>query len=157
MCIIGPLPLVVSINDLPLSVSSKIRMCAVDCVIYRTITNASDQVTLQRDLRNIQEFCDKWLLTLDTNKCKLVSLICHPNRFHSPHIYVNQNPSHFAYKKENPCHKYHYCRQCQEQYFQWHIASCTNAQKKLYSGTTFCGNAAKAPEQNHAVSLHSWK
>lgn len=44
-------PLLVSINDIPVSVYCKICMFRDDCVINRaTITTASEQVTLQRDI-----------------------------------------------------------------------------------------------------------
>jgi hypothetical protein len=42
--------ILVFINDLPASVSSKARLFADDCILYRTIENHQDCVTLQMDL-----------------------------------------------------------------------------------------------------------
>lgn len=44
-----------------------------DCVVYRTITNPSEQQALQNDLNCIQAWCDQWLMTLNPTKCKSVS------------------------------------------------------------------------------------
>ena len=41
----------IQINDLPSVVSSKERLFADDCLIYRNIKNKQDQITLQKDLR----------------------------------------------------------------------------------------------------------
>lgn len=48
--VLSPLPFLIYINDLPVHVSPNIRMLADDCVIYRKITGASDNVSLQNDL-----------------------------------------------------------------------------------------------------------
>lgn len=88
-CVLGPLLFLIYINDLPLTVSCKIRMFADDCVIYHTITNASDQLTLQHDLNNIQEWCDNSLLKLNPNKCKVVSFTRRKNPFLFPYQITN--------------------------------------------------------------------
>lgn len=56
--VLAPLLFLIYINDLPVHVSSHIRLFADDCVIYRTVTNISDQTTLQQDLDLVQQWCD---------------------------------------------------------------------------------------------------
>ena len=48
--VLGPIPFLLHINDLPSIVSSKVRLFADDCFIYRQITSNNDQIELQRDL-----------------------------------------------------------------------------------------------------------
>ena len=58
--VIGPLLFLTFINDLPDSIQSNIRLFADDCLIYRSISNAEDQVILQRDLNSLKSWADKW-------------------------------------------------------------------------------------------------
>ena len=48
--VLGHLLFLFHINDLPSIVSSKVRLFADDCLIYRNIKNKQDQITLQKDL-----------------------------------------------------------------------------------------------------------
>lgn len=71
--VLGPLLFLIYVNDLPDSISSKIRLFADDCVIYRQITNPDDHIMLQQDLNSISAWCDNWLMSLNGSKCKVVS------------------------------------------------------------------------------------
>lgn len=84
--VLGPLLFLIYINDLPFHVSSNIRMFADDCVIYRTVTNTSAQVALQDDINHVLNWCDRWLMTLNPNKCKSLSF----HRRRSPLTYSYQ-------------------------------------------------------------------
>lgn len=87
--VLGPLLFLIYINDLPLHVSCHIRMFADDCVIYRTITNPSEQQALQHDLNSIQAWCDHWLMTLNPTKCKSLSFSRRQNPLTFPYTLGN--------------------------------------------------------------------
>lgn len=72
--VLGPLLFLIFINDLPTNISSCIRLFADDCVIYRTITSSADHVALQSDLDLVSSWCNKWLMSLNTTKCKIMSI-----------------------------------------------------------------------------------
>lgn len=51
--LLGPLLFLIFINDIGLNVSSKLRLYADDCVLYRDISNSNDAAELQLDLNRI--------------------------------------------------------------------------------------------------------
>lgn len=71
--VLGPLLFLIYINDLPCNISSSIRLFADDCVVYRTINSEEDHVHLQKDLDLINQWCDRWQMTLNTSKCCVLS------------------------------------------------------------------------------------
>ena len=70
--VLGPLLFLAYINDLPLAVSSHIRLFADDCIVYRTINNASDATSLQQDLNRLQEWEKTWQMTFHPEKCQVL-------------------------------------------------------------------------------------
>lgn len=70
--VLGPLLFLIFINDLPSCVTSSISLFADDCVLYREVTNDHDVSCLQSDLNRISEWCNKWNMKLNTNKCKVM-------------------------------------------------------------------------------------
>ena len=70
----GPLWFLIFINDLPNNISSKIRLFADDCVIYRTIRGPSDADLLQQDLHKLTEWQNKWLMRFNEKK-----VLCYAN------------------------------------------------------------------------------
>ena len=63
--VLGPLLFLLHINDLPSVVSSKVRLFADDCLIYRNIKIKEDQIALQKDLNLLENWGNTWgVLTL---------------------------------------------------------------------------------------------
>ena len=62
------------INDLPNAVSSKVRLFADDCLLYREINNENDQNTLQKDLQNLAKWATNWGMRINAKKCYMPSL-----------------------------------------------------------------------------------
>ena len=61
------------INDLPLSVDSKIRLFADDCLIYREINYIEDKVKLQKDLDSLQDWAENWGMRFNAQKWYILS------------------------------------------------------------------------------------
>lgn len=78
--VLGPLLFLIYINDLPLNLTSSIRLFADDCVIYRRITDTDDQALLQQDLNIISLWCNTWQLEINLNKTKFISFACRPSQ-----------------------------------------------------------------------------
>ena len=68
--VLGPLLSIIYINDLPISISSKIRLYADDVIIYRAILSSEDVSILQEDLNKLVSWAATWLMSLNLNKCE---------------------------------------------------------------------------------------
>ena len=72
--VLGPLLFLCFINDLPDQVRSQVRLFADDCLLYRPIKNDSDQLALQQDLDNLQEWANKWGMVFNPKKCYILRI-----------------------------------------------------------------------------------
>ncbi len=54
---------------MPDEITSKVRLFAVDTIMYLTIMNDSDTTTIQRDLDKLAEWKTKWQMQFHTGKC----------------------------------------------------------------------------------------
>lgn len=84
--VLGPLLFLIYINDLPLNISSPMRIFADDCIIYRSINSINDHQALQNDLDLICHWCNTWLMALNVSKCQVISFS------------RKRDNSHFSYK-----------------------------------------------------------
>jgi len=63
-----------TVNDLPDWVVNGIRMFADDTKVWKEITRADDQESLQGDLNNLVAWSDKWLLKSNPEKFKVMHI-----------------------------------------------------------------------------------
>ena len=91
--ILGPLLLIVYINDIVEDINSKIRLFADDTSLYVIVDNPTDATEkLNSDMEKIHQWAAKWLVTFNPSKSEsLLFSRKHNGPHHSP-IYMNQQP-----------------------------------------------------------------
>ena len=72
--VLGPLLFLLYINDLPDCVSSKVRLFADDCLLYREISSYEDQNALQADLRALEKRTLDWGMKFNPSKCTVLTI-----------------------------------------------------------------------------------
>jgi len=72
--VLAPLLLLIYINDLPSSIHNKIKLYADDVLLYSRITSSNDCVRLQQDLNLLVQWANRWKMTFDILKCKLLRI-----------------------------------------------------------------------------------
>ena len=70
--VLGPLLFLLHMNDLPSVVSSKVRLFADDCLIYRNIKNKEDQIALQKYLNLLENWGNTWGMRFNVAKCNIM-------------------------------------------------------------------------------------
>ena len=70
--VLGPLLFITYVNDIPRGISSKLRLFADDCLIYRPICDLQDHHALQRDLDLLHQWSLTWQMKFNTDKCHLL-------------------------------------------------------------------------------------
>ena len=77
--VLGPLPFLLYINDLPLGISSTIRLFANVCFLYRTITGPMDNQILQDYLNALSKWEKDWQMSFNIEKCHAISFLTKMN------------------------------------------------------------------------------
>ena len=72
--VLGPILFLLHINDLPSVISSKVRLFAEDCLVYREIKNRQDQIALQKDLNLLENWGSKWGMRFNAAKCNIMRM-----------------------------------------------------------------------------------
>ena len=72
--VIGPLLFLLYINNIDEGPDSSIRLFADGSAIYRKIDTPEDAHILQRDLFHLQEWADKWQISFNVKKCKILRI-----------------------------------------------------------------------------------
>ena len=70
--VLEPLLFLLHIYDLPSVVSSKVKLFADDCLIYRIIKNKEDQIALQKDLNLLENWGNTWGMRFSAAKCNIM-------------------------------------------------------------------------------------
>ena len=81
--VLGPILFLIYINDLPQSLSSKVRLFADDAILYHEITSEKDCKILQEDLNKLTQWEALWLMEFNPIKCESLTV----TRKRSPVIY----------------------------------------------------------------------
>ena len=70
--VLGPLLFLLFINDLPDCVTSRTRLFANDCIVYRNKHTPEDCIKLQRDLVSLARWESKWGMSFHPDKCHVL-------------------------------------------------------------------------------------
>ena len=71
--VLGPLMFLLYINDINCGISSKLRLFADDCILYRSINDQNDHFHLQTDLDLIVKWTETWQMNLNIDKCAILT------------------------------------------------------------------------------------
>ena len=71
---LGPLLFLLYINDMPMKVSSTVRLFADDSLLYRRIRSSQDSISLQKDLDRLQQWEKEWQMSFNPAKCVVVRI-----------------------------------------------------------------------------------
>ena len=73
--VLGPLLFLIFIHDLPeyISSSTKVRLFADECMLYREIKSNADSIQLQEDLNLLVKWED-WLMAFNPKKCQVLQI-----------------------------------------------------------------------------------
>ena len=74
--VLGPILFLIFINDLPQSLSSKVKLFADDAILYLEVASADDCQMLQSDLNKLTEWEEKWLMSFNLSKCEVLTVTC---------------------------------------------------------------------------------
>ena len=70
--VLGPLLLLLFINDLAEHTSSTVRLFADDCVMYKSVKTIQDCEVLQNDLDQLHQWEKRWQLRFNARKCNIM-------------------------------------------------------------------------------------
>ena len=74
--VLGPLLFLLYINDLPtiLDPSTRCRLFAHDCLVYRVINSIHYQLQLQKDLASLEKWSHQWSMHFNAKKCIVTTI-----------------------------------------------------------------------------------
>ncbi len=72
--VLGPLLFLIYINDLPEVISNVSKLYADDNKKMAVVNNTEDRDNFQNDINSLNEWCKKWLIKLNLDKCKIMHI-----------------------------------------------------------------------------------
>ena len=72
--VLGPILFVIYINDILDNIKSNGFLFAYDTKIFRKITSREDALTLQSDVKSLEEWSEIWRLQFNLEKCHVITL-----------------------------------------------------------------------------------
>ena len=72
--VLGLLLFLLFINDINSNITSNIRLFADDCLVYRQINSARDQLLLQQDVNTLRQWADTWQMSFNVDKCHILQI-----------------------------------------------------------------------------------
>ena len=72
--VLGPILFLMFINDISDDVRNTLKLFADDFKIYKTIKSHQDALELQNDLDCLMSWSDRWQLSFNVNKCKVLHM-----------------------------------------------------------------------------------
>ena len=72
--VLGPTLFLLYINDINNNVNSTVRLFADDSLLYRPIWSQTDHEILQKDLEMLTSWANKWQMSFNVSKCKVLSI-----------------------------------------------------------------------------------
>ena len=88
--VLGPVLLLLYINDITGSINSNIRLFADDSILYREIQTPKDHDVLQTDLNKLSEWATKWQMNFNIAKCHLLRITQKRKTSHFTYTITNQ-------------------------------------------------------------------
>jgi len=79
--VLGPVLFLIFINDLDSHLVTSLLKFADDSKLFGKVNNDSDRDVIQQDLHSLVEWSDKWQMTFNTEKCKVMHLGKQNKRF----------------------------------------------------------------------------
>ena len=70
--VLGPCLFLFYINDLPQNLSSPVRLFADDTLLYLAVEAIGDAISLQNDLRELENWESRWLMEFNADKCQVL-------------------------------------------------------------------------------------
>ena len=72
--VLGPLLFLIFINDIDNGLNSEILKFADDTKLFRKVNNSGDSVALQSDLDKLVDWSQRWQMSFNASKCKVLHL-----------------------------------------------------------------------------------
>ena len=72
--VLGPLLFLIYINDIDKTIQSKLLKFADDTKLFGTVADEQDVAKLQKDLANMCEWSNDWLMLFNVDKCKVLHI-----------------------------------------------------------------------------------